>query len=439
MIKEYVQWLDQKETLARFYNYSKKELEEQKVNLDSLQNAANRSEKLLSQKSQLFSDGYQLEDIDINEVRSKLKANEAIVEMIRVRDYNNKFTGEVRYLALILKAEQTNVPEYTTIDNGKQLEQRYYKYYNNVIHQKLDDQYSYQQFWLPIDAMIADKTRIYFSPDGIYSQINVNTLKNSSGKFVLNAYQISLVSNSKNIHSNKGKKMAKSAILIGNPEFGSSEVAALPGTKVEIDNIARMLSASGYKTQKFTGLSATETKFKDAGSPGVLHIATHGYFLKDKEIRGEKVFGVSAESAKDNPLLRSGLLLKDAGKTISNQYNASMENNDNGILTAYEALNLDLDQTSLVVLSACETGTGDVKAGEGVYGLQRAFLAAGADALIMSLWKVSDQATQELMTLFYKYWIRYSDRQRAFNQAQTELKTKYKDAYYWGAFVMVEN
>lgn len=439
LIKEYVQWLDQKETLARYYNYSKEELDEQNVNLDSLQSVANRSEKSLSQKSAVFSDGYKSDNVDIDEIRSKLKATEAIVELIRVRNYSNKFTGDITYLALILKAGQSGVPEYAVIENGVQLEERYYKYYNNTIHQKLQDEYSYKQYWLPIDALIADRKRIYLSPDGIYSQININTLKNSSGKYLLDTYQITLISNSKNIHINRGKKTTRSAILIGNPEFGSAAVDALPGTKVEIDNIARMLTTSGYKTQKFTGLSATETKFKDAGSPSILHIATHGYFLKDKEIRGDKVFGVSAESARDNPLLRSGLLLKDAGKTISDEYRASMENSDNGILTAYEALNLDLDQTSLVVLSACETGTGDVKAGEGVYGLQRAFLAAGADALIMSLWKVSDQATQQLMTLFYKYWIRYNDRQRAFNQAQIEVKTKYKDPYFWGAFVMVEN
>jgi CHAT domain-containing protein len=92
-----------------------------------------------------------------------------------------------------------------------------------------------------------------------------------------------------------------------------------------------------------------------------------------------------------------------------------------------------------VVLSACETGLGEIKAGEGVYGLQRAFLSAGAETVIMSLWKVDDAATQQLMSSFYDNWIKTGDKQKAFKQAQLQLMTKYKDPYYWGVFIMMEN
>ena len=181
---------------------------------------------------------------------------------------------------------------------------------------------------------------------------------------------------------------------------------------------------------------ASEASLKAVKSPALMHIATHGYFLADADLsNGGDAMGVNAENARNNPLLRSGLILAGAPK----QENATLDlqSNDNGVLTAYEAMNLSLEGTDLIILSACETGLGDVRAGEGVYGLQRAFLVAGANALIMSLWKVDDEATQLLMTNFYTNWTKLGDKQKAFKQAQLQLMAKYKEPYYWGAFVMM--
>ena len=252
-------------------------------------------------------------------------------------------------------------------------------------------------------------------------------------------FDLVTIGNSKDLIDLKRKKTKvskKNATLLGFPDYGPGEIAVLPGTKVEIDGVSKVLKASGYQVKQFTQKLATEANLKSIKGPTLMHIATHGYFLKDVENMGS-AFGISLENANDNPLLRSGLMLAGAGTTVSGKRMPNLESNDNGILTAYEAMNLNLEGTDLIILSACETGLGDIKAGEGVYGLQRAFLVAGADALIMSLWKVDDAATQQLMANFYSNWIKLGNKQKAFKQAQMQLMAKYKDPYYWGAFVMM--
>lgn len=438
LIKDYVSWLDQKEKLARLYAYSKEELEKQEIDLDSLERAANNMERKLSERSAEFSAGYATQKINYKQIQKLLNDTEALVDIIRVKNFDRAFTEDVKYIALVL-TKNAALPKLIALDNGSQLETRYAKYYRNAIQQKIPDEYSYDQYWSKLEGELAGKKLIYFSPDGVYNQINLNTLRRSGGDYFINRFDLVILGNSKDLVDIKKRKALvakKTATLVGFPDYGSNDIASLPGTKIELDGISKVLKASAYKVQMFTQKTATEATIKSTKAVDVLHIATHGYFLQDVPHSGGSVFGINTENASNNPLLRSGLLLAGAGKTEAGAM-PNLQSNDNGVLTAYEAMNLNLEGTSLVVLSACETGLGDVKAGEGVYGLQRAFLVAGADALVMSLWRVDDAATQLLMTSFYSNWLKLRNKQKAFKQAQLQLMAKYKEPYYWGAFVMM--
>ena len=218
----------------------------------------------------------------------------------------------------------------------------------------------------------------------------------------------------------------------------------LPGSKSQIDKISDLLKQYGWKVSKHLGAGASEENVKKINSPSVLHIATHGFFLPEEKlpIKIDVEQDNKTEPYKNtlqNSLFRSGLALAGANNTIidSLQHDVmQLGYKEDGILTAFEAGNLNLNNTELVDLSACETGLGQVITGEGVYGLQRAFRMAGAKSLIMSLRPVNDEATQLLMSSFYRLWSSGMGKQEAFRAAQQELKKTFPAPYFWGGFVM---
>ncbi|MDO8366370.1 MAG: CHAT domain-containing protein, partial [Saprospiraceae bacterium] len=174
-------------------------------------------------------------------------------------------------------------------------------------------------------------------------------------------------------------------------------------------------------------------------SPRILHLATHGFSYPDPKKNPTKGFGNTEPTYKllDDPMLRSGLVLAGANYYCKNK--RPLTNAEDGMLVAYEVRDLNLQNTELAVLSACQTGLGDVVGSEGVYGLQRAFRIAGAKFLIVSLWEVPDEQTQELMRLFYQNWLEKKESLRdAFNHAQQYLKEKEPNPYMWAGFVLVE-
>lgn len=439
LIRNYNEWIAVKENLGRCYGMSKAELNEEKINVDSLEQAADKLEKNLSAQSTLFSEQNNAPGVTINDVRAVLKPDEAAVEIIRINHFADKFTGDVTYAALIL--QNAGAPEIVVMKNGKEMEGEAISHYRQNIMDMKPDAESYGIFWEAIEKKVAGKKKLYVSLDGIYNQVSLYTLKDAAGKFLIDKHTIVLAGNSKDIikmAKAPKQQLKKTASLVGNPNYGSNDIIApLPGTKTEVENVNKTLKASKYTTEVFMQGEATEEKVKSLRGE-VLHIATHGFFLSDlNEVESDKVLGVETATARKNPLLRSGLMLANCEKVFDET--GEKGNTNNGILTAYEVMNLSLENTDLVVLSACQTGLGDIKSGEGVYGLQRSFLVAGARSVIMSLWEVSDDATMELMTEFYKTYSASGSKQDAFLAAEKKIKTKYKEPFYWGAFVLIGN
>lgn len=507
-------WEQKRQAFAKFSQLSIEEQKKQGVKLDSLEAQINGLEKVLSQRSELFASLADRKQYTWKDVQAKLKQGEAAIEIIKVNKYGVQkvvkdssavdkdsvytypkyplygLTDTIYYAALIVTPQTKTHPELVLLTNGNELENKYIKIYKNSMKFSVEEKVCYQQFWQKISQKLNSlqgKTpspsgragvglkRIYFSPDGVYHQINLNTLKNpQTGKYVIDELDIVPVTNTKDLIVQKKEESANTyALLFGNPDYqlgeterekkakeleanavkssytlslerGSYSVSPLPNTKIEVENISELLQAKGYTPQVYLGDEALEENIKNSFKPSILHIATHGFFEPETPLSSGEGTRGGAVSATKNPLLRSGLMLAGAGHSLANQRTLTVEEVtsgkervDDGILTAYEAMNLNLDNTELVVLSACETGLGDVMNGEGVYGLQRAFKVAGAKAILMSLWKVNDQTTQELMTEFYTLWLGGMNKHEAFKKAQLNLRAKYQSPYYWGAFVMV--
>ena len=467
LIEQFKQWINLKEQLGALYNQGGENPIQTQLKIDSLNVAATKAEKYLTAKSVLFEKTFKPTTITWKDVQRKLNPDEAAIECIRYRAYSpaegGGFTGKVAYAFLIVTRQTKNNPELVLLPNAGRIEDRFLSYYRNTIRHEFEDTISYNQYWNFLKSSLPGIKKVYFSPDGVYNQINLNTLKNpGTGKTVLEEIFIQPVTNTKDLVAEKKKRnLQGKAVLLGFPAYSYSStgvktkeeksprnkqrsmrnsllrylksedgIPPLPATKEEVEEIEKLIPPEQPK-QIVTESLATESFIKKSHDFRSLHVATHGFFFEDLDFANE----INFQKYVENPLLRSGLILAGAGDYI--QEGISPDGAEDGILTAYEVMNLDLDQTELVVLSACETGLGTVKNGEGVYGLQRAFFIAGAEALIMSLWSVDDQATKDLMVLFYKAWLTTGNKQEAFRSAQLQLKEKYVNPFYWGAFVMV--
>lgn len=300
------------------------------------------------------------------------------------------------------------------------------------------DENSYSFYWKPFEDLLRDKKTVFFSGDGIYYKINLNTLS-GNGSFLLQRYDIHQLLNPCQFLTKRSLAAPTTAVLIGDPIFDAdlsgayrskadsvTQFGALPGTMAEIKAIENILRSKNWKTTVLLKGNATERNLKKIQSPGILHIATHGFFSTE--------FVSLNEEAKKDFLFHSGIVLSGANRQTERETSSFR---DDGIVTAYEVMNLDLSKTELVVLSACETGLGKIENGEGVYGLQRSFLQAGARNVMISLWKVDDSYTKELMIKFYSYFSRGFSKRESLKLAQLDQMKHVSDPKHWGGFILI--
>lgn len=462
LVNLFKQWISKKEFLTSTLAQSEEELIENEIDVQKLRDEIALLEKELSSKSSDFSNSFEYKFYSWSDIRKSLNDNEAAVEIVRYREFDDQFNRDkVRYAALIITSETKRNPIVVFFEDGKEMENVHFSYHRNATKYKITDTDSYRVYWKPIFDVIGDKKVVFLSPDGVYNQLNVEALLMDDGEFVIDKQNVRIVGNTKTIAAQRSKEALKarkkeekseqtlSALLFGNPTYysdastleeakeslnragNSKYVPQLPGTEEEVKTISSLLNEKGWKIEYYLGTNASEDQIKKAKDYTLIHIATHGFF-DDKPLSKSSSFQMERD---DNPLDRSGLLAKNGGEVLlkaSSNYNI-----EDGVLTAHEAMNLNFENTELIVLSACETGRGEIQQGEGVFGLQRSFLVAGADAIIMSLFQVSDEVTQKLMVEFYNNWVSGQDKRTAFNNAQKTIKKTYRDPIYWGAFTMI--
>lgn len=429
--------------------------------VDALKKEADLLEKEISAKVSGLSIK-NTEKTSWKDLQAQLQPNECAIEIIRTNlTYANDSLG-TNYMYIILKNKGN--PEYVMIDRPLKWENEVLGIYRKSIDDKKDEPDLYRRLWKSVDEKLTGINTVFISTDGIYNQVNLNTILNhDTKKYLIEEKNIHYLTSLKDVLYLKNNPSQKplSAILIGNPSF-SYDLAKLPenkknfgdaiavrgsfgfvldplpGTKTEVETIKSQLEKKSITGTLLTEEKANEAEVKKIKNPDVLHFATHGFFLEDFSEESLSELTKTEQAYYRNPMMRSGIFFSGANNTYSlNTTNINKINEfEDGMLTAYEAMNLELDKTQLVVLSACQTGLGKVKNGEGVFGLQRAFKLAGAKSVIMSLWPVSDDATMELMVSFYDKWTATGDIYKSFKEAQLEVKKKYPEPYFWGAFVL---
>ena len=398
-------------------------------------------------------------DITWQDVQKHLKKNDLALEFTVC--YKEASTS---YAALLLK-KGWNAPKIIELCNESELNEivatgsRLYK----------ENDLAYSLIWQKLEPYFKKGCNIYFAPHGLIHQINIEVLAGTDGKPMNKKCSLYRMSSTGNIIGHKTPIYYDSATLYGGLNYDTDTTSLvamkrnythtmnpsssllrknvqtrvgwsyLPGTANEVKSIENILGQNNIQTLVYTGIEGTEESFKalSGNSSPIIHIATHGFYIEDKDARKLEMFRSMDEEStvRISPLKRSGLMFSGGqhawlGKEIPSGI-------DDGVLTAEEIAGMNLTGTDLLVLSACQTGLGEITT-EGVEGLQRGFKIAGVNTIIMSLWEVSDEATEVLMTEFYSLLVKGRTKRVAFDASVEAVRKKYKSPEYWAAFIMLD-
>ena len=418
------------------------ELEEQKEKL----------EQEISRKSSEFRS--RIQPVTIPAIQSAIPENAALIEFGIYRQFDPKAAGddekktfgEPRYVVYVVR-KQGKI-QWKDLGAAKTIEESIEAFRQALRDPQRKDfkalaRAADEKIMSPIRPFLGDAKHLLVSPDGELGLIPFEALVDENDQFLIENYSFTYLTGGRDLLRMQTKRESKSnPLVIASPSFGEPETIAqvkpdarrkkrqsVTSTRNLSDTFFAPLSGTLqegraiqtlYPNASFlTGAQATETALKQTNAPQILHLATHGFFLENKD----------AKTKIENPLLRSGLALAGANRRKGEK--------DDGILTALEASGLNLWGTKLVVLSACDTGLGEVKNGEGVYGLRRAFVLAGTESLVMSLWSVSDYATRQLMTDYYKNLKQGAGRGAALRQVKLEMLKNpgRQHPFYWAGFI----
>jgi CHAT domain-containing protein/Tfp pilus assembly protein PilF len=405
---------------------------------------------------------FQPQPVTLEAVKDALPRDAALVEFVSYNPFDVK-TGEwdsPRYVAYILKG--TGEPEFVDLGDAEEIDEKVSNFRKSLRETDSDFRKPAraldEQVMRPVRERLGKVRRLFISPDAALNLFPFAALVDENGRYLVENYFITYLTSGRDLLRLKNPLPSRQgALVITNPNFDSNVNVAGPDAPSGGDTGGNRRSrefqehfssldesaAEGTEVGKLlpdaTVLSdaqATEAAVKKVGGPRILHLSTHGFFMRKqtqkvkglREMNWGSLPSPAASALNENPLLRSGLAL--AGANLPQ----SVAGND-GILTALEAAGLDLWGTKLVVLSACETGLGAVQNGEGVYGLRRALVLAGAESQVMSLWRVESETSRVMMVKYYKRLVAGEGRGEALRQVQLEMLREYRHPYFWAGFI----